>query len=260
MVLGMFRSKKTSGRRAWNGSPGKRLYAIGDVHGCFSEMLDLLVAIEADHRSRPNKDCIIVFLGDLIDRGPDSSRVIEFLARGSIKFARPYFLLGNHEEMFLRILRGEANLIESWLEYGGRQCMESYGLSAEKISGQTEDAVLLMIRKRVPQSHIKLLELCVESIRFGDYLLVHAGVDPEKPIDDQDERQMRWIREPFLSYTKPLECMIVHGHTITPEVVQLPHRIGVDTGAYMNGKLSAVRIEDSELDIISVDGKPPSQH
>ena len=111
-----------------------------------------------------------------------------------------------------------------------------------------------MFRKRVPASHIELLDKCVESIRFGSYLLVHAGVDPDTPLDEQDGRKMRWIREPFLSHSKPLDCMIVHGHTISDDVVRLPHRIGVDTGAYQDGgKLSAIRIEDEEVEVISTE-------
>lgn len=252
MVLGLFGSKKKSSASEWKGSPGKRLYAIGDVHGCFNEMMSLLAAIESDHAARPEKQCIIVFLGDLVDRGPHSSRVLEYLVRTPPQFATTYCLLGNHEEMMLRILRGESELIQSWLEYGGRECVESYGLMPEMLHGQTDEAVQLMFRKRVPDSHIELLSKCVESIRFGSYLLVHAGVDPDTPLDDQDGRQLRWIREPFLSHTKPLEAMIVHGHTISNEVVRLPHRIGVDTGAYQpGGKLSAVRIEDAEIEVLS---------
>lgn len=256
MVLGLFGSKKKGAAREWSGSPGKRLYAIGDVHGCFDEMVRLLMLIENDHKSRPAKDCIIVFLGDLIDRGPHSSRVVEYLIKTPPRFASVYCLLGNHEEMFLRILKGEADLIEDWLAYGGRECVESYGLTAEQMLGQSNDAIQMMIRKRVPKAHIEFLAGCIESISFGDYLLVHAGIDPEKPIDEQDARQMRWIREPFLSHDKPLDMKVVHGHTITPDVEHLVHRIGVDTGAYAGGKLSAVRIEGTEVEVISVAVEP----
>lgn len=256
MVFGLFGSKKKKPDTVWRGSPGKRLYAIGDVHGCFDEMINLLVAIEEDHRSRPEKECVIVFLGDLIDRGPHSSRVVEFLIKSPPRFAKVFCLMGNHEEMFLRILRGEAGLIESWMAYGGRECVESYGVDPEQMIALTDDAIQVMIRKRVPQSHIDFLSQCVESIRFGDYLLVHAGVDPERPVLDQDPRQLRWIREPFLSHDKPLGLMVVHGHTVSDVVELMPHRIGVDTGAYRGGKLSAVRIEDDEVQAISVQQTP----
>lgn len=252
MVFGLFGSKRKKPESEWVGSPGKRLYAIGDVHGCFDEMIRLLDQIERDHQSRPSKECIIVFLGDLIDRGPNSREVLDYLIKSPPNFARIFWLIGNHEEMFLRILRGESELIESWMVYGGRECVESYGLTSEQMIGQTDDALQVMIRKRVPKSHIDFLARGVESIRFGDYLLVHAGVDPEKPVTDQDPRQMRWIREPFLSHDKPLGLMVVHGHTISDHVEVLPHRIGVDTGAYRGGALSAVRIEDNEVQPISV--------
>lgn len=233
---------------------GKRLYAIGDVHGCYDEMIRLLGIIESDHASRNPKECIVVFLGDLIDRGPDSFRVIEHLVSTPPTFSQNYFLIGNHEEMFLRILNGDAELIKRWLTYGGRSCVESYGVNYEKTIGHSADTMQLMIKKKVPKAHVEFLGDLLESITFGNYVLVHAGVNPKKPLDEQKGRDMRWMREPFLSWKKKLDYRVIHGHTIESEITALPHRIGVDTGVYETGVLSAVRLEDHQIGLLNSDG------
>ncbi len=249
----MFKRKASKSEKVHAGSDNKRLYAIGDVHGCYAEMQSLLDMIKADHTALPEKECIIVFLGDLIDRGPESQKVLESLISSPPDFAKTYALIGNHEEMFLRALKDDPILIPDWLTYGGDTCVQSYGLDPEKLRGLDPADMQVVLKKYIPQSHIDYIETLYDSINFGDYLLVHAGIDPALDRDAQDPRKVRWIREPFLSYTKPLGYRVVHGHTITEtfEPVITHNRVGLDTGCYDTGILSAAVIEGETLRILS---------
>jgi serine/threonine protein phosphatase 1 len=240
------------------GSPGRRLYAIGDVHGCYAEMCALLARIEADHRGRSDAECFIVFLGDLIDRGPHSRDVLRHLIDRPPHFARVHVLKGNHEEMMLRSLRGEPELIRDWLKHGGDTCARSYGLDPARLL--TEDTATLehLLTSYVPKEHLEFLEGCIDQVRFGDYLLVHAGVRPGVPLDAQSGHDLRWIRGEFLETNQDLGAVVVHGHTISNDVVEKPNRIGVDTGAYRTGVLTAVRLEGAERSFLSA-GTPRLQ-
>ncbi len=233
------------------GAADQRLYAIGDVHGCLIEMVELLKKIEADHNSRVVKKCSIVFLGDLIDRGPSSKQVIDYLINYKPSFADIYVIIGNHEEMFLRAMGDESRLIPQWLKYGGNSCVKSYEIDIEDLQDLAPEKMRERILEKIPDTHFDFFDNLLESIQFGDYYLVHAGVDPAKKISNQNTHDMRWIREPFLSYKKALECVIVHGHTIEDTVTLRKHRIGVDTGAHKTGILSAVRLEDEDVSILS---------
>ena len=229
---------------------GKRLYAVGDVHGCLDELKKLIYLIEEDNKKRSQKSTTIVLLGDLIDRGPDSAGVIDYWMNYSNKNVQSLHLIGNHEEMMINVLEGDVHLLEDWLKYGGNSCLKSYGMSPETLLNRDPDSALITLKKRIPLSHINFLKNGYDRLDFGDYILVHAGVDPRQPIDDQTAEQFHWIREPFLSWSKPVDIRVVHGHTITQDVELKDHRIGVDTGAYLSGKLSCVRLEDDIVDVL----------
>ena len=251
--MSLFQKKKSRPRGAGRkGSPGKRLYAIGDVHGCYQEMCALLELIENDHRSRPNKPCIIVFLGDLIDRGPESSKVLEHLRAAPPEFADVYYLKGNHEEMMLRTLTGEAHLIPDWLRHGGKSCAVSYGVDPSRLVESDVEVLEHLLLTHIPSEHLEFLGAFVDSISFGDYFLVHAGVRPGIELPKQAGRDLRWIRKEFLEVDDDFGAVIVHGHTVTDKIVRLPNRIGLDTGTYMSGVLSAVRLEDEDVEFLSV--------
>ena len=244
-------SRKLRKEPGWpKGSPGKRLYAIGDVHGCFEELVALLDLIKQDLRARPRKETHMVFLGDLIDRGPDSAAVIDLLARRPPDFAKCHFIRGNHEEMMVRCLTGEPRLISSWLEHGGRSCAVSYGVDPAQLYEPDPDRLEHLLLSHIPKDDLDFIAGFADQVRFGDYLLVHAGVRPGRPLAEQTGHDLRWIRGEFLSSDVPHEAMIVHGHTITEGVVRRPNRIGVDTGAYKTGILSAVRIEDMDFSVL----------
>ncbi|MGA1343748.1 MAG: metallophosphoesterase family protein [Hyphomonas sp.] len=232
------------------GSPGKRLYAIGDVHGCQDELVRLLSLVEADHAARPKRPCHIVFLGDLIDRGPASAGVVRQLRERPPAFADVHFIRGNHEEMMVRALTGEPEQIADWLRHGGQSCALSYGVDPSILAETDPLRLEHNLLSHIPEADIRFLAGFVDQVRFGDYLLVHAGLRPGIPISAQSGRDLRWIRAEFLESEVRHEAVVVHGHTITETVEMRPNRIGLDTGAYRTGVLSALRIEEDETSIL----------
>ncbi|HZC37142.1 MAG TPA: serine/threonine protein phosphatase, partial [Sphingomicrobium sp.] len=147
------------------------------------------------------------------------------------------------EEVLLRILDGDASFIPSWLRFGGAQCLKSYGSDPRQIAVQDDATALGAIQAAIPQKHQQFLRSFVDTCRFGDYLFVHAGIRPGVSIDQQLQSDLRWIREPFLLDETDHGCVVVHGHTITPEVEERSNRIGIDTGAYRTGVLTALVLE-----------------
>jgi serine/threonine protein phosphatase 1 len=228
------------------GARGWRAYAVGDIHGRLDLLEELLDKIHADIARRPARKVLLVFVGDLIDRGPSSAQVVERLRTYRHPGVRPMFLLGNHEEVLLRILKGESELITKWRWFGGAECLASYGVDRDRLAALTDEEALPVVRDAVPKEHVEFLESFDDSCRFGDYLFVHAGIRPGVEIDQQKQSDLRWIREPFLFDETDHGFVVVHGHTIRPEVEMRPNRIGIDTGAYRSGVLSALAIEGSD--------------
>ena len=238
------------------GTPGKRVYAIGDVHGRLDLLEDLLGQIEEDNALRTRCDTSIIFLGDLIDRGPDSRGVIERLLTEPPAIAKCYFLMGNHEEALVRGLSGEPRLLAPWLNHGGLACVESYGVDIGTVHGQPDHVIEHVLMSAIPQSHIDFMRGFLDSIRFGDYLFAHAGVRPDVPISDQSSRDLKWIRKEFLESEADFGCIVVHGHSIANAVSERPNRIGIDTGAYRSGVLTALRVEGAERSWLQTNGAP----
>jgi serine/threonine protein phosphatase 1 len=237
-----FAPRKDSGPA---GARGWRAYAIGDIHGRLDLLEELLAKVHEDIASRPSRKVLLVFVGDLIDRGPNSAQVVERLRTYDHPGVRTMFLLGNHEEVLLRILGGEADLITKWRWFGGTECLNSYGVDTNRLASLSDEDALALIREAIPSDHIEFLEGFDDSCRFGDYLFVHAGIRPGIEIDQQRQSDLRWIREPFLFDETDHGFVVVHGHTIRPEVEIRPNRIGIDTGAYKSGILTALAIEGS---------------
>jgi len=243
--------RKNQFTRRPKGKPGQRVYAIGDIHGCLEETKVLLQKIKIHNDYLGQSRTHLIFLGDIIDRGPDSKGVIELLMSQSFDFASPIFIMGNHEEMAVRGLMGEPHLLRKWLEYGGFAFAESYGVPRSALMGQDDISLEHILRSAVPKSHIVFLSKFLECVAFGDYLFTHAGIRPGVPLDAQEARDMRWIREPFLEFSGDHGVVVVHGHTITEEIDQRSNRIGIDTGVYQTGRLSAVFIEEEEVSFLS---------
>jgi len=228
------------------GARGYRAYAVGDIHGRVDLLEHLLAKIHADLQHRPAPKTLLIFVGDLVDRGPSSAQVIERLRCYRRDRVRPVFLLGNHEEVLLRIISGDSSVVDSWLKFGGLQCLQSYGVTLASIRGRSAEQVVEIVRAAVPPEHVEFLECFADSCRFGDYLFVHAGIRPGVEVDQQSQADLRWIRDPFLFDESDHGFVVVHGHTITDEVDERPNRIGIDTGAYRSGVLTALAIEGTE--------------
>lgn len=236
---------KLFGRRSTpRGKEGARAYAVGDIHGRLDLLNKMLARIEEDIAGRPRRRTFVIFLGDLIDRGPESAGVIERLRTWNPSGVRPVFLSGNHEEVLLKMLAGEKDILASWLKFGGAQCALSYGLDPEELATIAEEEALAKINAAVPVGHRRFLESFADTFRFGDYLFVHAGIRPGVALDEQDHWDLRWIRDPFLSDAREHGFVVVHGHTIVEEVEERANRIGIDTGAYRSGILTALAVED----------------
>ena len=225
---------------------GYRVYAIGDVHGRFDLLNEALTLIEADIDSRKRARDIIVFLGDLIDRGPSSAEVIERVRTYRRNGVRTVFLSGNHEEVLLRLLRGESQFLRDWLTFGGAECARSYGISPASLQRMDLGKAVLTLRQKVPEVHQQFLKRFVDTFRIGSYLFVHAGLRPGVPLAEQSQSDLRWIREPFLENDQDHGFIVVHGHTIAEQVDVRQNRIGLDTGAYRSGVLTAIGLEGRE--------------
>ena len=244
----------------WQARPvvpdGHRIYAVGDIHGQDHLLADLLVQIEADNEARPSREVTIIFLGDLIDRGPKSAEVVERLRNFRPIGIRTEFLAGNHEEVLLRILEGEGGLLADWLRFGGAQCARSYGLSSSRLTKMTPAQAVETLRSAIPAEHQAFLASFADTLRAGDYLFVHAGIRPGVALAEQAQVDLRWIRGPFLDHPALHEVMVVHGHTITEEVDERAGRIGIDTGAYKHGVLTALVLEGDDRRILQARDMP----
>ena len=231
---------------------GVRIFAVGDIHGHLGLLDEMLGAIGAEIERLPPARNLVIFLGDLIDRGPDSAGVVERLATMDHQPFRAVFITGNHEEVLLRILDGEASIIADWLRFGGLQCAESYGLDGKALRTMDGGEAARLIRGAVPDRHEQFLRSFADSFSAGDYLFVHAGIRPGLPVEQQSLTDLRWIRSPFLECRDNHPQIVVHGHSISREVEFLPGRIGIDTGAYRSGVLSAVVLEGKDRRVLQV--------
>jgi serine/threonine protein phosphatase 1 len=228
---------------------GYRVYAVGDVHGRLDLLDECLTLIENDIAARHGSEeieNIIVFLGDLVDRGPSSAQVVERVRTYSRPATRTVFLSGNHEEVLLRLLRGEGRFLGDWLRFGGAECARSYGIDPSLFKRLRSEQGLALLREKIPEEHQDFLASFVDTVRIGDYLFVHAGVRPGVPLPEQSQTDLRWIREPFLRDPTDHGFVVVHGHTIAEQVDVCANRIGIDTGAYRTGVLTALALEGTE--------------
>jgi serine/threonine protein phosphatase 1 len=221
-------------------SAGERVYAVGDVHGCLEELDRLLAAIEADDVARGPASTTLIFIGDLVDRGPASAQVIERLLVLSGRKGNLRFLAGNHEEIFQRAMAGEEKALRLFCRIGGRETAISYGIAPDEYDRMDYAELATALRTRVSAQHRAFLERMEDMVVIGDFAFVHAGVHPATDLEQQDPSDLRWIRSPFLDHGRPLAKMVVHGHTIAEDLDIRPHRIGIDTGAYATGRLTAL--------------------
>jgi serine/threonine protein phosphatase 1 len=231
---------------------GLRIYAIGDIHGRFDLLKQLLEKITADKKT-PGIVTKKIFLGDYIDRGLQSKQVFECLmSLFELDDEKPVFLLGNHEQVMRQLLHAyDLNLMNDWLKFGGRETLMSYGIRPSAFSGLGDLAKIMTdFVNKVPDAHNHFLKSLITSVNFGDYFFCHAGARPGIELEAQTENDLVWIRRDFMSYEGKFSKMIVHGHTIRENVEFMPNRINVDTGAYATGCLTALALEGNKQWII----------
>jgi serine/threonine protein phosphatase 1 len=225
---------------------GIRIYAIGDIHGCADILKKVFGAI--DHhlaRAEPVR-ALHVFLGDYIDRGPDSRRTIDLLIERSRRH-ESVFLKGNHEAFLLDVLE-DASRLEAWREYGGFQTLMSYGLAPSIRPDRDEQNELVQgLLRDMPDHHRHFLSNLRPCFSCGDFFFAHAGVRPGVPLRRQREEDLLWIRDEFLQSEEDFGKFVVHGHTpvLKPEI--RPNRINIDTGAYATGILTLLTIQGEQM-------------
>lgn len=233
---------------------GARVYAIGDIHGRADLMHDLLAQIVADDSRRGPADTQVIFLGDLVDRGPASAEVVETARLLAANDSRYRFIQGNHEEVFLKALGGDRKALTFFTRIGGKETILSYGVSKREYDDADYDTLMALFSARVPDAHVAFVAAFEDMIEIGDYVFVHAGVRPGVPLASQKPSDLRWIRQEFLESRERPEKVVVHGHTIFETVEEQPFRIGLDTGAYASGVLTAMGFEGDRRWTIRAEG------
>lgn len=220
------------------------VYAIGDVHGCLDELLLLERMITEDAADVGEGERWLVNLGDHVDRGPRAAQVITHLMSAPPEGFRRIVLAGNHEEMLLDFLADPiANA--QWLDFGGLETALSYGMQYRPIGGPgARRQVARELASMIPQSHLDFLSGLPISLALPGQYFVHAGIRPGVPMDQQTDEDLLWIRSPFLEQDSGPDRVVVHGHTPTLEPEIKPWRIGIDTGAFASGRLTAVRLQE----------------
>lgn len=212
-------------------------YGVGDIHGMRAELDRLLALIEADAEAA-KRDATVVFLGDLVNRGPASRQVLERLIAGPERPGQAWITLrGNHDQLFLDAIGGKSEAaFQELMRKGGAETLASYGV-------RKKEASLSRARRAVPSDHLRFIESLPLSYAAGEFFFVHAGVDPLRPLNRQTETTLMTIREPFLRNAHRLPYTVVHGHVANPKgPVIAARRICVDTGAHATGVLTAVAI------------------
>jgi serine/threonine protein phosphatase 1 len=244
-VLRWFRDRKTR-VPAWVYPPGPDdlvIYAIGDVHG----RLDLLEAVHRlidEECAAHGRKTLEIYIGDLIDRGPNSAGVINRLIARLLTHDI-VCIQGNHEALLLSFLAGDTG-IGPLRGYGGLETLLSYGMSPDILRGSPdEDLVRAEARKLIPEQHRAIMEAMPLHVQLGDYLFVHAGIRPGIALAAQTAQDLQWIRRAFLDFKGDLGPIVVHGHTPVPEPEFRANRIAIDTGAFATNKLTCLRIDQS---------------
>lgn len=250
--LGLFK-KQPKPARFLEGRVG---FAVGDVHGradLLAQMFDLLEA-RLVGEMRDGAPPIVIFLGDYVDRGPNSAGVLDLLTGDRPHGYDRRYLRGNHEQSMLAFMHAP-NENRAWLHHGGAETLASYGVAPPPPRHATNEECLeaaAALRARLPQAHRAFLESLERYVELGGYAFVHAGVDHGRGLDAQEDKDLYWSRERFLNSKRRFSHRVVHGHTPTDQPFADGRRIGVDTGAYATGVLTAARFEGEEVSFLAV--------
>lgn len=223
--------------------PDRRIYAVGDVHGRFDLFVRMLHAIGSDMATSAAAETKIIFLGDLIDRGPQSAKVLDLALQVKRHSSRIHFLKGNHEEVLLKVWEGETEAASFFYDIGGRETLMSYGLDPKAGDAMTNAEIAGWIENNIPLEHMEFMDEFEDMIPMEDYLFVHAGIRPHVPLDKQAVSDLRWIKREFINYEGQYPAVVVHGHSVFDNVDERRYRIGIDTGAYFTGRLTCLVLE-----------------
>jgi len=229
-------------------------YAIGDIHGC-PWLLDRVVNWIRCHAAQHSHDRrVIIVLGDMIDRGPDSKGVVEKLIGGPPSGFEFVCLRGNHEQLMLNTL-SDGRGLDLWIANGGRMTLESYGVDHHMLmSCQSERVVRDTLHAAIPPPHQRFLRDLTLSYQLGEYLFVHAGIRPGSPVANQCADDMMWIREEFTGSAADFGLHVVHGHTVTRDPDERGNATGLDTGAVISGRLSCMALWSNQREIYTTPG------
>ena len=251
-MFGFGENKPKSSRRMPS-TGGRLVYAIGDVHGCLELLHDLIKQIAADiAASKPAEKPVLVFLGDYVDRGAYSRGVIDCLiSLQALPDIELRALKGNHEQALLSFL-DDVQIGPAWLQSGGAATLVSYGVAAPqtRIASELWEQAREAFAQALPPEHLAFLQSLELYVEYGDYVFVHAGMRPGVPIERQSEHDLLWIRQDFLEETRPFSKVVVHGHTPEAEPFLGEIRLGLDTGAYATGVLTAARLCGTDQSIL----------
>ncbi|KIC58431.1 hypothetical protein RM53_08480 [Brevundimonas nasdae] len=228
------------------------VWAIGDIHGCSDLLRTLMDGVLQDVAAARATRTHIVFLGDYIDRGPDSRGVLDYLADlGREPDLELHLLRGNHEDRMEAFLEAP-ELGAGWCEYGGRDALGSFGVHPPDSTDGPEvwSVASAALNAALTAEHRAVLQAQKASVTLGDFFFAHAGAEPGVPLDQQDPRHLMWIRRRFLDDDQAFEKLVVHGHTPTAHVHVDHRRIGIDTGTYATGVLTALRLFGSDRHVL----------
>lgn len=246
---------RRSGARHPRVPSGARVYAIGDIHGRADLLEQMFKRIDSDFTQAPVSQRIEVLLGDYVDRGPDSRRVLELLIErgrphlvGRDRKQQTIFLKGNHEALLIDFMT-QPSTLDDWQRLGGLETLMSYGL-APHINKRMQTELAMAFDKALPPSHRRFLDDLKLSFVCGDYFFVHAGVRPGVALEKQRQEDMLWIRQDFLFCEEDFGKIVVHGHTPVPQPEIRSNRINIDTGAYATGRLSCLVLEADKMRIL----------
>jgi serine/threonine protein phosphatase 1 len=226
--------------------PGLRIYAIGDVHGRLDLLDQLLAKIALDFAESRVQRRLLVFLGDYVDRGPDSRGVIERLAQGALPGFEHIYLTGNHEDLMLRFLADPEEAGAAWLWNGGQTTLASYGIASDPLIAPGPSDLLALrdaLLAALPAQHRQFLDSLKHYHVEGDLVFVHAGLKPGRLLARQAIEDMLWIRDEFLTSPADFGKLVIHGHTVTMAPEARANRVGIDTGAWKTGHLTALGLE-----------------
>lgn len=235
---------------------GTLVYAVGDVHGRADLLEKMHAAILKDALDVPAERKVVVYLGDYVDRGPASKKVVDLLLDKPLPGFERVHLMGNHEAFLIEFLN-DLEAGPGWFFNGGIATLASYGIKVSKhdeLSYEVLQRIQEEFRRKMPEAHREFYRALEFSRVEGDFFFVHAGIRPGVALDNQTDEDMLWIREEFLGSDEDFGKVIVHGHTITWEPEVKSNRIGIDTGAFASGVLTALVLEGREQDFLTVTG------